>query len=279
MVLSYDQFTVVTQKRAKIMMDVTRLAQQEQQRNNTNTINNSPIITQKGALYILSSLWDAKDTFHREMIDQQVEMHFHLAGSLVDQLACLWIDPVMEEEYEKDCDTAAAAALTTSTRDALDTTDPVPGGPVPGDPVPDPRALGLISKYATEDMNKIKDLILLALSRALQLSVLMGDEIGIQNAIVHFWNLHIHIFRKNLCVHAVPKVYEFLRQACDALQSQSQIFTLYQSMNNKKGDKVVKSVHKGTKGSPRGGPVTIPLGEGNLYSFINITINTSFPTN
>jgi hypothetical protein len=68
----------------------------------------------------------------------------------------------------------------------------------------------------------------------------MGDEIGVQNSIVHFWNLHIHIFRKNLCSSAMPKVFEYLKMACDALQTQKQIYQLYQSTKSKKNEKVVK---------------------------------------
>jgi hypothetical protein len=87
-----NQFTVMSQKRAKIMMDIARLAQEPAQRNDTN----SSLITQKAAMYVLPPLWDSKDTFHRELVDNQIEMHFHLIGSLVDQLATLWIEPEME---------------------------------------------------------------------------------------------------------------------------------------------------------------------------------------
>jgi hypothetical protein len=68
----------------------------------------------------------------------------------------------------------------------------------------------------------------------------MGDEVGTQNSIVHFWNLHIHIFRKNLCTTAMPKVFEYLKMACDALQTEKQLFQLYLSSSSKKNEKAVK---------------------------------------
>jgi hypothetical protein len=34
----------------------------------------------------------------------------------------------------------------------------------------------------------------------------LSDEVGVQNAVVYFWNSHLHLFRKNLGAHAMPEV-------------------------------------------------------------------------
>jgi hypothetical protein len=132
-------------------------------------------------------------------------MHFHLAGALVDKLAQAWLDPDAEQEYNRDVDAAAVKATAKAARVAagLDTPSDTGGVEVL---VPDPRALGLTSKYASEEMTRSKKLVLLCLSRAIHLSTLLGDEIGIQNAAIHFWNLHVHAFRRGLYGHCMPEV-------------------------------------------------------------------------
>jgi hypothetical protein len=34
----------------------------------------------------------------------------------------------------------------------------------------------------------------------------VSDDLGVQNAVVHFWNRHIYIFRQKLCAQTSPEV-------------------------------------------------------------------------
>ena len=93
--------------------------------------------------------------------------------------------------------------------------------------------------------------------KGLQLSILLSDEFGIQNAIIHYWNLHMHIFRRGLYVLCLPEVFEFLKLACDSLVNQTSIYTQYQVQGGVggAGAAVAKSAPP-AKGAGKGGDKT-----------------------
>ena len=201
-----DTFTAVVQRRTIIMSNIAQLAQLPHQRNrvidtpsairgattgsggvsnnltssqqNTSSgtstnPNKSSLITQRSALYSLARVWNPSDQFHRELLDAQIEMHYYLAGALVDKLSSMWIDPDAEQEYNRDVDAAIVKATAKAARVAagleLDTASSNDGKNSGIEfLVPDPRALGLESKYASEEMNKIKKLVLLCLQKGNQ---------------------------------------------------------------------------------------------------------------
>ena len=74
----------------------------------------------------------------------------------------------------------------------------------------DPRALGCTHKFASEEMNTIKTLVAQSLLVGTKLALSVNDEYGYQNGATYFWNLHIHIFRKNLYMSLLPQVVEML---------------------------------------------------------------------
>ena len=255
----YTVFSILDQKRANIMLDIARIAQRPQQREFRSPqggCSKSCLVTLRSVQYVLTHTWNPTDIFCRELINGQIEMHFHLAGSLVDWLSILVIDGNMEEEYSRECDEAFSSFNDSNQSDTGVTIEDNIGL------VPDPRALGLISKYATEDMKILKRLILLSISKALHLAALINDEIGIQNAVIHFWNLHLHIFRNKSSSIAIPEVLEFLKASSQIIQSLN-----IQSSTVRSGGAInvaekVKSAPKGGRSSPRNIVNSVPLMNG-----------------
>ena len=244
---AYNTFTTLTQTRAQIMHAIAQLAQLPHQRNrpvdapstrpalSAKPGNMSSAIAQRAAWYVLSHVWNPADTFHRELLDDQVEAHYHLACALVDRLALHWIDPEREEEYDRDVDaalvrsTARAAKVQAGMEIDGEGAGAGAGAGAVEYVVPDPRSLGIVSKYASADMHRIKRLVLVCLQRGVALSTHLSDEVGLQNALVHFWNMHMHIFRRGLFGNCMSEVFDFLKTACDELTTQVAAHAAYQS--------------------------------------------------
>ena len=191
--VTYEKFTTLKQKRLMIMASIARFAHAAR---NTNAL-------QFSAAYVLSSSWNTADDFMREIIDAQIEMHFLLADSLVDQLAKIelsddTIDQIEREEME----------LVEQNGNPAEADGPL---------VPDPRTLGLTSKYATDDMLNRKKLVITFLQKGMTLALAVKDQWGAQNAIIYFWNLHLHIFRKKQYSIAMNEVFDFVQASCKVI--------------------------------------------------------------
>lgn len=191
--VKFEKFTILKQKRIMIMASIARFAHAAR---NSNALQNA-------ASYVLSSLWNTTDDFMREIIDAQIEMHFLLADSLVDQLAKIdlsddTIDMIEREEMD----------LIEKNGNPTESDGPL---------VPDPRTLGLTSKFATEDMLDRKKLVISFLRNGMTLALAVKDQWGAQNAIIYFWNLHLHIFRKKQYSIAMNEVFEFVQSSCKVI--------------------------------------------------------------
>ena len=191
--LKFEKFTILKQKRIMIMASIARFAHAAR---NTNAL-------QHAASYVLSALWNTADDFMREIIDTQIEMHFLLADSLVDQLAKIelsddTIDMIEREEME----------LIEQNGNPTESDGPL---------VPDPRTLGLTSKFATDDMLNRKKLAIAFLQKGMTLALAVKDQWGAQNAIIYFWNLHLHVFRKKQYSIAMNEVFEFVQSSCKVI--------------------------------------------------------------
>jgi hypothetical protein len=195
-----ELFTDLNLKRILIMCAVAKIAQDQR---------NLPIL-QHAARYVLSSVWDKSDPFFTNLIEKQVEMHFLLADSFVEQLAKLKISDDKKQEMIRD-----EEDLLEKNGFLMVGLDVNEDGPL----IQSPLALGLISKYASDEINDLKKYIVLCISKGLQLSHLINDQYGVQNAIIYFWNLHIHIFRKKLYSQSTDEIFEFVRICCDAIES------------------------------------------------------------
>ena len=184
---NFAVFTEAIQRRSIIMANLAQIA--HSQRNVR--------ILQRCAQYVLSQVWNPADKFMKHIIDRQIDMHFILADSLVERLASLWIDSEQEKALELD-------------EEALE--DGAPS-------IPNPRTLGIKSKYCTVEMNECKRLIVLCLSKGIELSSKTSDEFGVQNGIIYFWNLHFATFRHELYKQITDEVYNFLKASIAMIES------------------------------------------------------------
>ena len=186
----YAIFTTLLQQRVGLMSLLAQLAL---------GLHNLPVLV-NAVKYVLGRRLDPLDAFMRPLIDRQIDCHFLLANALIEKIAGMWIDPEQEKLYEQDLDARQAA-------------DPE---------ILDPRLLGIVSKYSQGGLHDLKRVVILALRKGIELSVTIKDEYGVQNGVIYFWNLHLHVFRNELFAHAMPEVLDFLTFAVkgiDALPS------------------------------------------------------------
>jgi len=150
------------------------------------------IIIQKLSTIILSFAWDENDVQIREFLFTQSDVCFILADSLVERLSKLNLSSEQEENKERDTEEESQQ---------------------------DPRVLGVLSKYATDDMNMIKKLITKSIQVGVNISLSIKDEYGYQNGAIYFWNLHMHVFRKDKYHKILPETSDLLKNIYDALES------------------------------------------------------------
>ena len=172
----FEVFTRLTQKRVFIMTSILRHAMQH---------NQLPIM-QKAACYILSFRWNPEDVHMSNFITTQIEIFYLLCDSFVKKLSNMWMPKEQEMLWLREMEEATGSSQAQLQAEGAES------APLPP---PDPRTLGLSSKYATDEMNIIKGLVNTALNRGIQLATLIKDDFGVQNGVIYFWNLHIHIFR------------------------------------------------------------------------------------
>jgi len=178
----YAVFSMLLQQQVTIMAQLAQLAL---------GLKNIAAL-QHACRFVLSHRLDPADPFMRPSLDRQIDAHFLLAESLVEQLSGLWLDDEREKLFLQDQDASEEELL-------------------------DPRSLGTASKYATDDMQRTKRLVLLSLQRGMELAAALKDEYGVQNGVIYFWNLHLHLFRNGLFAQALPELVEFLSKAMAAL--------------------------------------------------------------
>jgi hypothetical protein len=148
-------------------------------------------------------VWDTKDELLiPHFIDQQIEACFLLCETFVTMLA--------DQQLTPDEINMLEMTETSSTVDLK-----------PDEVIYDPHCLGI--KCVSETMVNFKNLIIASLRTALKLAVLASDPYGARNAVVYFWNYHLHIFRKSLHKNALTEVEEFVNVAREALDSMAEL--------------------------------------------------------
>jgi hypothetical protein len=188
--VKFTKFSRLTQQRIQNMSTIAKLSHAR----------GNILPLQQSALYVLGMVFDPEDAFCRELIESQIEMFYLLAECLVFKIG---------KPQEKRKGNNQPTTMTLSTTGF--------GGLSPeGEVEVDSRALGL----DTDDivLLKTKKLVVSCLLHGLKLSLIMKDQYGIQNAIIYFWNLHIHITRKNLYDQAIPELLNFIQAAIDAVE-------------------------------------------------------------
>lgn len=65
----------------------------------------------------------------------------------------------------------------------------------------------------------MKRLVILSLERGMALAVSAKDVLGVQNAVVYLWNLHLHVFRNDLYANIMDELVELVKVAISTLDS------------------------------------------------------------
>lgn len=76
----------------------------------------------------------------------------------------------------------------------------------------------------SEETRVLKRMVVQFLDKGVAQAVLVKDVFALQNGIIFFWNLHVHIFRHNLFKHALDELLKFITAAIaasDALIAQA----------------------------------------------------------
>ena len=184
----FEEFSKLVQCRTLAMSQVSKMIAKLKKKSVMPTL-------QASSIYCLSIVWDPSDEHMHSLITTQSELHYGLVDSLVESLNELWIDDEVADDYEVACN------------EDEDTFDP--------------RALGLKSQFENAAITEIKALIITCLQKGMELAMLIKDFHTVQNAIVYFWNLHLHIFRKNLYEFGTYEFSEFVDKAVEIMDIMS----------------------------------------------------------
>lgn len=180
--VTYDEFHRLTQKRIYIMSSLASLAQTKQ----------NSLAAQHCCHYVLSSVWNPADNLMRPLLFSQIEAHYLLADALIVRLSNLPVPYFPDEVDDPDAEPS---------------------------PFHDLRALGVDCPDAGDEAIRIKQLIVKCIRRGLELAALIKDQYGMQNAIITFWNTHLHLFRSGLHSRSIPEVSEFVKVAIESLDA------------------------------------------------------------
>ncbi len=170
----YTAFTELVYQRLLIWSAISKIA--HAQRN--------VLFMQHSALMLLEGKWSNDDPFVKPIVDMQIEAHFILIESFVEQLSKLSTSADKEELMQKE-----QMEFDEANRDKKQKIKLI-----------SPFALGLTSRYSTEEMEKIKIITISTLKKALQLASLAKTEAG--NSLTHSLthsHLLTHSFRHSKC--------------------------------------------------------------------------------
>lgn len=215
--VEFSVFTEVTQCRLNLMYAMAKTASKLGEE--------AAVIVQRAACYLLSFNWNPDDGFMRSLVLQQIDVANLLTEALVVRIAHCELSEEQEEKYmlavegfvpnenesAEGQESAVATAATEKDNSNTDKTDAA------RPPVIEPRCLGVTSVFASEEMQQIKSIIIKSVAEALKISLRVKDDYSIQNGIVFFWNLHLHVFRRSLGHVALPEMLEFLKLAHETL--------------------------------------------------------------
>jgi hypothetical protein len=188
----YQPFTKLLQTRCNIMFALVQLG---------HSLTHVEVL-QQAACFLLGLSWDPADPLLFGLVDQQVQTHYLLADSILQR--------VIRCPYKKPFKMPASEMVGGTIIDAdVDSAQSA-----------DPRSLGLNSDVASPEMMRLKQLVVTAIDRGVRLAVAFKDSIGVQNGLIYFWNLHLHIFRSSvLCAAAMDEVFEFLKAAVAVIET------------------------------------------------------------
>jgi hypothetical protein len=77
----------------------------------------------------------------------------------------------------------------------------------------------VVPLQVSEETRSLKRLVVQFLQLGVVQAVSVKDAYAVQNGVIYFWNLHVHIFRHNLYTQMLPEIVGFLTSAIAAVDS------------------------------------------------------------
>jgi hypothetical protein len=144
-------------------------------------------IFQKACLYVMSLRWNPDDTFGPEFIDFQIEVCCLLAESFSFRILSNKprLSPLQAQAQSKTY-----------------------------------YSLGTNSQDMNTDLKKMKILAVKSLEKAFELSLLRKDIFSVQNVLIYYWNLHLHLFKDfSLLSASLVEVFDFAKVIIQAVDN------------------------------------------------------------
>lgn len=205
--IQYAVLDTLTQKRCLVMYDIMKAA--------TLMGPSCSVIVQHAAAYLLQFQWDPEDPLVRKSIINQVEACFLVSEALVVRLSLCELSPELTEKYSLALEGFSSQSDTDKDkRPASANADGSEATAAPtADVIIEPMCLGVVSQFASDEMQSIKQLIVRSLWEALKVAARVKDDILCQNAFIYFWNQHVHVLRRDLAKFGLPILVDFLKTA------------------------------------------------------------------
>jgi len=181
--VTYMSLNPLLQKRLNIMTDIARMA------HTVKSVN----VLQQAACFVLSQVWDPSDKYMFSLIDTQIQLHNQLADSILERIST-------QQLPSPDRSTRVKSTPSETIRF-------------------DPRSLGIVSDQCSQDVMTMKRLVILSLERGMLLAVSVKDPLGVQNAVVYLWNLHLHVFRYDMYSQAMDELIELVKLSITQLDA------------------------------------------------------------
>ncbi|KAJ1404976.1 hypothetical protein B484DRAFT_437021, partial [Ochromonadaceae sp. CCMP2298] len=165
---------------------------------------------QNAAIFILTSVWDPADPFVRKLLDNQIECLYLVADSLPQRIRDT---PKSQDKSQKGKSQKYKSQEGGGGGQGSQEGKSQEGSESKSQDMksqePDPRSLGLTSPLSDE-ITHMKRMVIHFLQKGISLSVVLMDPYALQNGVIYFWNLHVHLFRQGLYLRAMEEVQAFV---------------------------------------------------------------------
>ena len=170
-------FTFSLNKRLKNLMTLAELAYSIQ---DTNSV-------QRACLYVLSFKWEASTSFGPILLEWQIKCCCFLAESFAFriQVECSTVESAMKSKGRRSI-----------TKNDIDSKN---------------LSLGVNDTNVPPEILSMKRLAVNAIKKGFTLSMELKDIFLVQNVLIYFWNLHLHIVRKKLFSAVLDEIVDFLK--------------------------------------------------------------------
>ena len=215
----YSTYSRLLHTRMQIMYDIALFG---------HAVQNVSVLQQAGC-WLLRTTWDNADPLMRGFIDMQIHVHYLIADNMLNRIKAVQLEtppsrPATSATVTATSATTGAAAVTAvETDDSLTPTEAARAARKVAAAAQvaslDPRCLGLHFADSPEELQQLKRMVVQFLDRGLQMALAARDYYAVQNGIIYFWNLHMHVFRNNLYGYAIEELFEFVKTSVAAIDA------------------------------------------------------------